>query len=141
MISRAVRTLKSTEAVDALLSALFASTMGQQLREVLAEEQLSDVLIARLRNALRIRNFLAHDYFRERAEQFLSFRSRNEMLAELEEFRAELEATDNELEPITRSILVAKGISEEMLLAEFERFRAEHGDGDLRVIDRPSGRP
>jgi hypothetical protein len=111
--------------MEALWNELISSTMGRQLREVLVEEGVSERLIARLRNALRIRNYLAHDFLRQRAEELMMFRGRNEMLAELEELRAELQSTDDELEPITRSIMAARGISQEMLQAELERMRAE----------------
>lgn len=103
--------------------------MGQQLREVLREEGLSEQVIERLRNALRIRNHLAHDFFREHAERFLTFEGRNQMLTELQELRAELEETDNELEPITRHLFATKGIKAEMMEAEFERIRAKARDG------------
>jgi len=47
--SRASQGLKSRDAADALWDELFSSTMGQQLREALAEARLDEVLIARLR--------------------------------------------------------------------------------------------
>jgi len=58
----------------------------------------------------------------------LSFEGRNEMIAELNGLRAELEAMDFELEPITRRLLEARGISNEMVQAEANRLRVEHGD-------------
>jgi hypothetical protein len=51
------------------------------------------------------------------------------MLTELQELRAELEETDNELEPITRHLFATKGIKAEMMEAEFERIRAKARDG------------
>ena len=107
---------------------LFAMTMGQQMRQALMEAELSNTLIDRLKRALRIRNVLAHHYFRERAEQMLSVHGRISMLDELEDMRAELEATDNALEPITHRLLEAKGVSRAMLEAELARMHAEHGD-------------
>jgi hypothetical protein len=124
VFSRAGRALKTHEAADALFNELITSSMGQQLRHVLLEEGLDEALVERLRNALRVRNFLAHDFFRERAEHFMSFAGRNEMLAELGELRSELNATDDELEAVTRNIMGAKGITEEMLRAELEQVRA-----------------
>jgi hypothetical protein len=138
IFSRAGKTLRSEADADALFQELLSSTMGRQLREVLVEEDLPEELIARLRNALRIRNFLAHDYFREGSERFLSFSGRNEMLVELEALRAELAATDDELEGITRGIMVAKGITRETIEAELASLRARAEEiRELRTQRRP----
>lgn len=123
-VSRA-DTFRSHDEADAVWDELFASTMGRQLRHALREEGLSEMHIERLRNALRIRNYLAHDFWRERSDHLGSSTGRNELLVELEEMRAELHAIDQELETITRGILAEKGVSAEMFEEEVERMRAE----------------
>jgi hypothetical protein len=124
MVSRA-GTYRSHEEADAVWEELFASTMGRQLRDALAEGGLSEALVDRLRNALRTRNYLAHEFWRERSDHMGSFTGRNELLVELEEMRAELHASDRELEPITRGIFAAKGVTEKMFEAEVAGIMAK----------------
>jgi hypothetical protein len=75
------------EQSEAANATLFRQTMGavktrlmQRLPPYLVEE-LDDLLI----RAVRLRNFLAHDYFRQRAVALLFLDSREQMIAELED--------------------------------------------------------
>jgi hypothetical protein len=117
---------------DALWDELFGMTMGRQLQFVFEEAELSDVVIEQLRKALRVRNFLAHDFFRQRAEKLLSFRGRNEMLHELELLREELRDAEAAVSPTTLRLLDRKGVSREMVEAEMARVYTQHGDGSRR---------
>jgi hypothetical protein len=119
--------VRSNEAMQALWDELFGLTMGAQMKRVLKDARLSAAQIARLQGALRTRNFLAHDYFRERAAQFLSFSGRSEMIDELETMQAELRAADEELEPLTFSFFARWGITPERVQEELNRIRREEG--------------
>lgn len=124
--------VKTLEECDALFEELLAMTMGRQLRRVLEAAELDTALVERLRGALRLRNRLAHDYFRERVVDFASFAGRNRMIEELAEIRAELEAADQKLEPLTLALLRKWGVTRERLAAEVAQLRAratEQGDG------------
>ena len=116
--------------MEDLWDELFALTMGTQMKRVLKEARLSAAQVARLQRALRTRNFLAHDYFRERAAQFLSFTGRNEMLDELETMEAELRRADKELEPLTVSLFARWGIAPERVQEEADRLRADQEGRD-----------
>src|SRR2546426_168775 len=60
----------TVEEREAFSDALFGSTMGRQLRHALSESRLGDDQVQALERALHARNFLAHDYFRERIDKF-----------------------------------------------------------------------
>lgn len=120
--------LKTTEAIEALWEEMLGQTMGRQLEGALKAAEFEDAEIEQLRRALRTRNFLAHDYFKERAEHLLSFAGRSEMIGELERMRRELEAADEVLEPRTRTMLERWGVTHEVIAAELTRVRKEHDD-------------
>jgi hypothetical protein len=127
--ARAGVTATNSSEIDQLFEQLFKMTMGSQLQQVLIEQRLSEDQIARLREALRTRNLLAHDYFRERAVEMLTVEGRNRMLTELEKMRAQLEEADEELEPLTLAMYASKGITPEMIEAEVERLTNDRRSG------------
>lgn len=113
----------SVDERDALEAELFGSTMGRQLRHALAEARIGDAEGELLQAALRTRNLLAHDYFRERAEHLMSERGRNAMLDELERMRDELAAANDALTALTRVLMAQLGVTAEMIEAEVESAR------------------
>lgn len=61
--------------------------------------------------AVKLRNFLAHHYFRQRSASFVTDDGRNRMVEELQAAREFFKLVDDELEPLTRQILTALGIN------------------------------
>jgi hypothetical protein len=122
--------IPSQEEWDELYEELFTLTMGQQLSRSMKEAQLTDAQIEQLRAALHRRNFLAHDYFRERIPWMESERGRDACLEELDQIREELMAADADLEAVTVRQLARSGISEqevkEIIRLEAERQRAKY---------------
>jgi hypothetical protein len=92
------------------------------------EAKLDDQLIERLRSALERRNFLVHDYFRERITAMASFAGPNKLLNELEEMCEEFKAVDAELEAVTVPLLARVGVSEDVLTEVAERLKTERRD-------------
>ncbi len=88
---------------DALLKAYLRKTAGQLARQ--ASGKLGDLatLRAEIDAAVLRRNFLMHDYFWERAVQFMRPEGRQHMLHELEEARLIFEALDAQLTALTRA--------------------------------------
>jgi hypothetical protein len=127
-------TVTTNEARESLWTELFALTMGAQIRQVLKEAVFTDAQVARLEKALALRNFLAHNYFRERDTMLLSTTGRNRMLTELEDWRTELKELDTELEPITFSALARWGVTREAVEAEMQRIQKEQEDRDGNLI-------
>ena len=93
----------------------FEDTMGQMLRSLAAVTAVPSELEGLLRDALQRRNWLAHDFFRERATEFLTSAGRDQMLAEVDECRFSFQTADRGLDDATRTSRQAAGISDEML--------------------------
>ncbi len=114
--------------VDMFMDRHFETTMGimmKSLREVAEVPPELDIL---LHDALKKRNWLAHDYFRERAEEFMSKVGREQMLREVDECRDLFQAADERLESIVAPIRVKEGISDELLEREYRRMVENNAD-------------
>lgn len=120
--------IRSLDALDARWEELFGLTMGRQLREALKIAEFSSDEIEQLEEALKSRNFLAHDFFRERAKELLSIAGRNKLLNELREMRQQFEDADALLEPRTDKLSTRLGVTREMRAQEVEKLLREHGD-------------
>jgi hypothetical protein len=77
--------------------------------------------IAALRRALPIRNSLAHDFFWDRATQFMSFSGREEMLAEIISMHEPFQSADALVSVLVRRVAERGGITPE----QFEANLAE----------------
>lgn len=101
-------------AFDRAYDAELAKTFGNMLR-ALESVGLSCDLLTRLRTAKVERDRLAHRFFREHAENFLSRSGRTCMIAECEEAIESFGALDAELEELTRPRREQHGITAEWL--------------------------
>jgi hypothetical protein len=115
--------ITSHQHAGALWDELFGLTMGKQIRRALDVAQVPESLVTRLADALRLRNHLAHDFFRERAELMVTTEGRNEMLEELERARDELGRIDNDLGEVTMRYLETVGVPRDAIAAEFKRMK------------------
>lgn len=110
------------EELDSFSGRHFQRTMGQlmtDLRSVTSVDPNFDVL---LRNALSKRNWLAHNFFRERATEFLSVKGREIMLKEIEECRILFEDADTQLEAIVEPVRKKAGVTDELIANELQRL-------------------
>lgn len=73
--------------------------------------------IAALRQALPIRNSLAHDFFWDRAALFMSFAGREAMLAEIINMHDPFQTTDQLVSALVRRVAEAGGITAEQFEA------------------------
>lgn len=93
---------------------LFRKTMGAlktvMLRRRIDLGHLEDDLI----NAVTLRNFLAHNYFRERVSAFMTQEGRKKMMAELDAAVAFFEQVDATLTPFTNRIIESFGLLDKM---------------------------
>ena len=76
---------------------MFGQTMGRTLSELERQGALPAGFESRLKRALKLRNWLAHDYFWERASEMASTAGRDLMRTELAEAAEALYALDDEL--------------------------------------------
>jgi hypothetical protein len=108
---RRYRVLEETETAN---TELLRQTMGS-VRKILMSrrpdvEHLDDLLI----RAVRLRNFLVHQYFRERAAAFMTEDGRHQMIEELDKAKAFFEEVDAKLAPLTAQIIEVMGIAKHM---------------------------
>jgi hypothetical protein len=111
--------------VDSFMSRHFEKTMGRMLHELRSITLVPSDLEDLLRDALRRRNRIAHDFFREHAEDFMNSSGRAAMLAEVDECRAVFEAADNQLDEVVAPMRRAAGITDEVIAREFDAMMAK----------------
>ena len=80
-----------------------------------------------LREALSMRNWLAHEYFRERATDFMTERGRDRMIDELEAARAMLQRADARLNALIRPVRKKYGLTEEKIQKIYDEMLAKAG--------------
>ena len=73
--------------------------------------------IAALRRALPIRNSLAHDFFWDRATQFMTFSGREAMLTEIASMQEPFQSADELVSALVRRVAEANGITPEQFEA------------------------
>lgn len=78
--------------------------------------------------AVRLRNFLAHNYFRERAAAFMTEDGRNQMIEELDKAKAFFEQVDAKLSPLTAQIIEVMDITKHIPEMVEEVRQAGFGD-------------
>lgn len=83
-----------------------------------------------LSTALKTRNFLAHHFFRERAEFFMSRDGRKKMIEELEKAQRLFEAADEELTEVAKPFREKYGLTDEKL-NQFEQKYLNTFENDL----------
>jgi hypothetical protein len=98
---------------DSFLNRHFETTLGKMIRNLSSVTAVPSNLEAMLREALAKRNWLAHEYFRERAEQFMSMRGREKMLTELQEVQTLFDGADRSLDEVVRPLREKYGITDE----------------------------
>ncbi|WKZ29362.1 MAG: hypothetical protein QY323_01370 [Patescibacteria group bacterium] len=101
--------------VDAFYDNEFRKTLGQMVSAFRQYVEMPADLIAGLTNALEIRNWLSHRYFRERAEDFMFPEGRKKMLVELLSSAETIRATDRQLESFIAPLLQKYRITQELL--------------------------
>ena len=95
-------------------AALFRQTMGSMKKALLSRRPDIDHLDDLLIRAIRLRNFLAHEYFRQRAAALMTEDGKHEMIAELEDAVALSLDADARLSPLTMEIIKAAGVDKHM---------------------------
>ena len=119
---------RSSQDYNDALDELLSKTMGEQLRRALELVDFTDEQMSALRDALKKRNFLVHDFFQERIDEFGSVAGKNRMIVELDEIRDALKNIDAEVQEITVGFWAKHGVTREMLQAEVDKMIAESRD-------------
>jgi hypothetical protein len=102
--------LRTWDEAEAAETELIQQTMGQLKRALMRLRSDIDDAADLLIRAVRLRNFLAHEYFRQRAAAFVAEDSRDRMIEELKEAATFFQEVDGKLSPLTREIIETKGL-------------------------------
>lgn len=117
------RAYLSTEQTDSAISELLTKTMGTIKKLLITRRADIAHLEGELAKAVSLRNFLAHQYFRERSAAGMVDEGRRRMLAELQEAVAFFQAVDALLEPLTMKLVRARGISDQQMAETMDEVR------------------
>ncbi len=112
---------------DAFMGRHFEGTLGTLIKTLQRHVAVPASVEASLKEALKLRNFLVHGYFRERAMDLASFKGRVKMLAELEEAHKVLQRADQELESVARPYREKVGFTDERLQDAYNQMLREAG--------------
>jgi hypothetical protein len=102
----------------------FGKTLGRLLSTLRSRVTIAENMDNRLRRALKLRNWLAHNYFWDRAHDLLHWSGRECMIDELQEVSDFLSEVDQALTRISEQWFLKSGGSREQLEAEFEEYQS-----------------
>lgn len=119
--------LKTKELVNGLWDNyhLGSRTLGKLIIEILKLYQLTEQDIVELREVLKLRNYIAHDYFRFNAELFCSDNGKKRMIKDFIEFRDKAKSLDSKLADYTKTYMVKIGLTDEMITKIYNKTREE----------------
>jgi hypothetical protein len=107
---------------DDYLHGQHALTLGNLIKRIQQLSNTPDDLKADLLCAKQTRDFVAHHFFRERAEEFMTKRGRDQMIAELRQAQALFNAVDERLSQFMRPIREKIGMVDEILEPHIDRY-------------------
>ena len=111
--------------VDQFMDSHFENTMARLIKALGKVATVSGELEQSLGQSLKVRNFLAHRYFRERDTVWLTEEGRDSMIAELQDARELFQKTDRLIEALVEPLYRRYGFTEEALNRVYEEYRAE----------------
>ncbi|WP_088998756.1 hypothetical protein [Micromonospora echinofusca] len=108
----------------------FKETLGRLVRRFTQQAQGNPQLVDDLAEAVRLRNHLAHAFWRERAEDFCSDAGRADMIAFLKEARDLFISVDERLTELAEAQRRRAGITQELMEQHYQTMlaRAEARD-------------
>ena len=113
--------------IDEFMEGRFQKTLGALLKYLKSEVALPPDLESTLTEALNRRNYLAHHYFREQAESFVTRSGRAQMHQELQVDQQLFERADEKLEKALTPFRVKHGVTDSVYEAEYKRMCQQLG--------------
>jgi hypothetical protein len=113
--------------IDAFMDRQFENTLGKLLKNLCSEVTLPADLETLLTRALKARNWLCHDYFRERAVEFMTPVGREGMIDELQNTGELLKEADQSLGAVVQPLADRYGLTEAAFQAEYESLKRKLG--------------
>jgi len=120
--SRLTGVCMTLEQFDALEARVEALTLRDLLKDTRKKVRFKAGAEELLTEALTRRNFLAHRFFKERAEDFMSKSGRDRMIAELQEIQECFRRADVVGSVICKALQQALGISDDSIERELKRL-------------------
>jgi hypothetical protein len=100
-------------------------TLGKLIYEILQLYQLTEEDAVELKEVLKLRNYIAHDYFRFNAELFYSDSGQKRMIRDFIEFRDKAKKLDSRLIFYTNTYMAKIGLTDEMVSKIYNQTREE----------------
>ncbi len=122
-----IDSLKWQQAVDTFTSKHFENTLGKMIAHLNKITDVPSELSNNLSKALKLRNWLVHDYFRERSEQFLFSEGRNEMILELQQATSLIHEVDEQLSLMLEPLKRRHGFTEDFFAKAYEEMLKKRG--------------
>jgi hypothetical protein len=113
--------------VDAFMDQQFENTLGKLIRNLKEKLTLPAELEQLLSKALKSRNWLCHDYFRERASELLSAEGQQKIIAELVDAYSLLDRADKTLTAVVQPLANRLGLTQEAIHRELESMKRQYG--------------
>ena len=107
---------------DAFFDRESKKTLGRMEEDLGNKAHLSPTLENRLREAVELRNWLAHRYFPERARDILNLEGREKMISELQKKADFLKELDGEFTAILKEWFLSNGGSKEEFESELAKL-------------------
>lgn len=131
---RAIKTYKDPQQwandFDEYESREMKQTMGKLIRRLREAGQPTKEIESALEEALKVRNWLAHGYFSDRAIQFTVSSGRQEMLIELESLYGVLQNCASLIDAVTQPVIQKMGLTEEIMKDIEKQLVSEYYRGE-----------
>lgn len=124
--------------IDQFMERQFKQTLGRLLHELSKYTELPRDLAQLLARALEQRNWLAHEYFRIRAEDFMTERGCLRMIGELGEAQALFKNAADLLDESLRAVRERFGVSDAEVALEVQRTLTELGELNAQHAVQPT---
>jgi len=122
MLNLSGQTALTPAVVGELFARLEARTLGQLVREARQLTTIPLEVEVNLSRALRERNRLAHTFFAEHAQEFMSAGGRIRMIDELRAATEQFQAVDRAITALREPLSTRLGITKDVAQREFDRL-------------------
>lgn len=122
--------------LDEFSSQHFKTTLGKMINNLKKHITIEADFEEILSKALEVRNYLAHHYFRDRSEIFMTDSGCNKMIKELQEFQKDLQNADKLLESNTRDYRIALGITDEKINAYMQQMKDNQFQNEASILEK-----
>mgnify|MGYP007051731003 CR=1 FL=1 len=125
LLKRTQGLLPTEDDFDTLYERKFSNTLGQLINEIKQVFELTDEELQEMKSILKTRNFIVHDFFKEKITLTFTRTGRNEIIEELRSFVNRVKIMDARLVELSSELLEKMGITQQMLDDEARMAKEE----------------